>query len=299
MSDIAAECRQATAPRARANNAASEPKYQRVLDAFTEAIRRGDFKPGERIPAESALCAQLSMSLGTVQKALGKLVEMRTGGAQSAHRHVRCGPAARRHRSLGLSLSRCTDRRAADAVRASAERRGRSLARSRGVTCSARRSLRPGRSPVVDQERPAGVHERVLRIRARSRAARYADRGAAWLIGASLDGGPLQSPHAAHRTPHRLPRSSASTRARRCACPSGTIGTVWDVSDFSIARPGDPVPAAAAAARATGRSRSARAFGSYRADRPRVAARSAAGVCSQPRHPGFTPCRSWGWFSSS
>jgi GntR family transcriptional regulator len=61
--------------RARASKAANEPKYQRVLEALTDAIHRGEFKPGQRIPAESALCAQLSVSLGTVQKALGRLAE--------------------------------------------------------------------------------------------------------------------------------------------------------------------------------------------------------------------------------
>jgi GntR family transcriptional regulator len=61
--------------RTRASKAAAGPKYQLVLDALTDAIHVGEFKPGERIPAESALCAQLSVSLGTVQKALGKLAE--------------------------------------------------------------------------------------------------------------------------------------------------------------------------------------------------------------------------------
>lgn len=49
------------------------PKYVRVFDAFTEAIGRGHFKPGQRIPAETELCARLPVSLGTVQKALAKL----------------------------------------------------------------------------------------------------------------------------------------------------------------------------------------------------------------------------------
>ncbi len=49
------------------------PKYLRVFDAFTEAILLGEFKPGQRIPAETELCARLPVSLGTVQKAMGKL----------------------------------------------------------------------------------------------------------------------------------------------------------------------------------------------------------------------------------
>src|SRR5688572_27598013 len=61
--------------RAGGKNEAGEPKHVRVFEAFMDAIRRGDFKPGERIPAESTLCSQLSVSLGTLQKALGKLAD--------------------------------------------------------------------------------------------------------------------------------------------------------------------------------------------------------------------------------
>jgi DNA-binding GntR family transcriptional regulator len=60
---------------ARSSEDSSRPKYRRVLDALTDAIHSGEFKPGARIPAESELCAQLAVSLGTVQKALGKLAE--------------------------------------------------------------------------------------------------------------------------------------------------------------------------------------------------------------------------------
>jgi GntR family transcriptional regulator len=61
--------------RARGSGAPGGPKYLRVLDALTDAIHSGELGPGQRIPAESELCAQLSVSLGTVQKALGKLAE--------------------------------------------------------------------------------------------------------------------------------------------------------------------------------------------------------------------------------
>ena len=61
--------------RTRGSKEPDGPKYQRVLDALTDAIHSGELEPGQRLPSESALCAQLSLSLGTVQKALGMLAE--------------------------------------------------------------------------------------------------------------------------------------------------------------------------------------------------------------------------------
>ena len=49
------------------------PKYERLFDAFAEAIRSGRFEPGQRVPSETELTALLPVSLGTVQKALSKL----------------------------------------------------------------------------------------------------------------------------------------------------------------------------------------------------------------------------------
>lgn len=53
--------------------ASRSPKYLRVYDAFSKAIRSGKFKPGERVPSETELTRRLPVSLGTVQKALTKL----------------------------------------------------------------------------------------------------------------------------------------------------------------------------------------------------------------------------------
>lgn len=50
------------------------PKYLRVFEAFATGIRTGLFKPGERVPTETELTKRLPVSLGTVQKALAKLV---------------------------------------------------------------------------------------------------------------------------------------------------------------------------------------------------------------------------------
>lgn len=50
------------------------PKYLRLFEAFAKGIRSGFFKPGERVPTETELTKRLPVSLGTVQKALAKLV---------------------------------------------------------------------------------------------------------------------------------------------------------------------------------------------------------------------------------
>lgn len=51
------------------------PKYQRLAEAFSEGVLSGRFKPGERVPTETTLADQLPVSVGTVQKALARLVQ--------------------------------------------------------------------------------------------------------------------------------------------------------------------------------------------------------------------------------
>jgi GntR family transcriptional regulator len=49
------------------------PKYRRVADAMVEGIRRGVWRPGDRLPAEEELTELTPFSLGTVQRALNDL----------------------------------------------------------------------------------------------------------------------------------------------------------------------------------------------------------------------------------
>lgn len=53
----------------------ARPKYRRLADALLREIERGVWKPGDRLPSESALAASSEASLGTVQKALNHLAE--------------------------------------------------------------------------------------------------------------------------------------------------------------------------------------------------------------------------------
>jgi GntR family transcriptional regulator len=53
----------------------NRPKYQRLADVLVEAIRRGIWRPGDRLPAEEDLAELTPFSLGTVQRALRDLSE--------------------------------------------------------------------------------------------------------------------------------------------------------------------------------------------------------------------------------
>ncbi len=50
------------------------PLYAQVRDLVIERIHRGEWKPGEPIPSEIRLARDLSVSQGTVRKAIGELV---------------------------------------------------------------------------------------------------------------------------------------------------------------------------------------------------------------------------------
>jgi GntR family transcriptional regulator len=51
------------------------PKYVALRDAIVDAVTSGDWRPGTRLPAESAWSGALSLSLGTIQRALRLLAD--------------------------------------------------------------------------------------------------------------------------------------------------------------------------------------------------------------------------------
>ena len=51
------------------------PKYILLSDGISGAVDNGDLKPGDQLPGEYDLAAALPASLGTIQKALSRLVE--------------------------------------------------------------------------------------------------------------------------------------------------------------------------------------------------------------------------------
>lgn len=51
------------------------PLYQRLSDAFTARIARGEWRPGAAIPPEADLASEYGVALGTVRKAIEGLVQ--------------------------------------------------------------------------------------------------------------------------------------------------------------------------------------------------------------------------------
>ncbi|MGV3655476.1 MAG: GntR family transcriptional regulator [Noviherbaspirillum sp.] len=49
------------------------PLYKEVKRKITESMRDGEWKPGETIPSEKALCARFGVSIGTLRKAVDEL----------------------------------------------------------------------------------------------------------------------------------------------------------------------------------------------------------------------------------
>ncbi|HAZ53830.1 MAG TPA: transcriptional regulator, partial [Franconibacter helveticus] len=54
---------------------AQKPMYRQIADAIGHQIERGELKPGDALPTESALQAQFGVSRVTVRKALKQLTE--------------------------------------------------------------------------------------------------------------------------------------------------------------------------------------------------------------------------------
>ena len=52
-----------------------QPKYMQLADHISHMIETGEWKPGDRLPSEAEMAKSLPTSLGTIQKALGRLAE--------------------------------------------------------------------------------------------------------------------------------------------------------------------------------------------------------------------------------
>lgn len=216
----------------RSRAAADGPKYLRVFDAIAQAIRAGEFKPGDRIPAESALCARLPVSLGTVQKALAKLAE---AGIVIRNRRTGTFVADRRSQASEAWVYRFRDPSTGELqlpfvrVLAAAEDRTRGPWRH---LFGQQRAVRVDRLLWVENEPPA-----------------FTSVYFAWQHGCTLLNVPVEDLHGSSvhrvmverfslptiRVEHRIScRPLTPEACQRLRLDPGTLGTVWDVSDYSF-----------------------------------------------------------------
>ena len=54
-----------------------KPLYRQIADRIREQIARGELKPGDALPTESALQTEFGVSRVTVRQALRQLVDLR------------------------------------------------------------------------------------------------------------------------------------------------------------------------------------------------------------------------------
>lgn len=208
------------------------PKYQQVLAAFTDAISRGDFKPGERLPSESELCAQLPVSLGTVQKAMGRLA---ASGLIVRNRRTGTFIADRRSQASEAFVYRFRDPETGEM------------------------QLPFVRVLAVEEDRTEGAWRQLLKVQRMVRLDRllwvandppaFTSVYFAWQHGKQLLNVAVEELHGSSthrvmadkfnlptlRVEHRIGARALSAPA--CAelrLKAGTVGIVWDVSDFSI-----------------------------------------------------------------
>ncbi len=208
------------------------PKYRCVVDAFEKGIRNGRFKPGERVPAETELTERLPVSLGTLQKALTKLAER---GLVVRNRKTGTFIADRRSRAAEVWVYRfkdpATGRDMLPFVRvlevAVDDTPGPWLDALRVERC-----VRIDRLVWVDQDPPA-----------------LSSVYFTYEHGKVLLGLPLEELHgsSSHRVliehfdlptlrmEHRVGCRELTDKAcKYLLVPHGTVGTVWDVMDYSL-----------------------------------------------------------------
>lgn len=231
MTDISLKKLEALMARA-GRGADSGPKYSQLFDAFTEAIRRGDFKPGQRIPAESELCSRLPVSLGTLQKALGKLAAT---GLIVRNRRTGTFVADRTSQASEAFVYRFRDpttgRTHLPFVRVLAVEEDRSRGPWRTLL-KVERCIRLDRLLWIENEPPA-----------------FTSVYFTFEHGKALLDVPLEELHGSSthrvmvdqfnlptlRIEHRVGcRPLAPQACRHLRIASGTVGTVWDVSDYSF-----------------------------------------------------------------
>jgi GntR family transcriptional regulator len=218
---------------ARAGKEGGGPKYARVLEALTAAIHSGELEPGQRLPAETVLSAQLSVSLGTVQKALGKLA---ASGLVVRNRRTGTFVADRRSQASEAWVYRFRDPRSGELQMPFVRVLKVALDNSRGPwrdLLGAQSCVRVDRLLWIENDPPAFTsvyfaheHGRVL-----------LDVPVEELHGSSTHRLMVEQFNLPTlRVEHRIGcRKLSNDACRWLHVPKGSLGTVWDVRDFSMA----------------------------------------------------------------
>jgi DNA-binding GntR family transcriptional regulator len=229
MSEIALETLEALFTR---NTETGGPKYLHVFDAFAEGIRTGRFKPGQRIPSETTLCESLPVSIGTIQKAMSKLA---TNGLVVRNRKSGTYVADRTSQATEAFVFRFRDPSNGQLLLPFV----RALNVAEDTTAGPWRDafgahgcVRLDRLLWVDQDPPA-----------------FASVYFAFEHGKELLDVPIEQLHGSSthrilldkfklptlRLEHRIGcRALSSEACRHLLVPERSIGTVWDVCDFSV-----------------------------------------------------------------
>ena len=208
------------------------PKHRRVFDAFEKCIRAGHFKPGERVPAETALTERLPVSLGTLQKAMSKLAER---GLVIRSRKTGTFIADRRSQVSEVYVYRYKDSDTGKILMPFTRVLNVAADDSPGPWCVAlksKRCVRIDRLVWVDQDPPA-----------------FSSVYLSHKHGVDLLDMPIEELHGSSchrvliekfnlptlRMEHRVGcRALTEDACRHLMIPAGSLGLVWDVTDYSF-----------------------------------------------------------------
>ena len=208
------------------------PKYLRVFDAFSNGIRSGLFKPGERVPSETELTKRLPVSLGTVQKALTKLA---ASGMVVRNRKTGTYIADRRSQVDEVFVYRFTDPDTGCAMLPFVRVLSVAVDDSNGPwreALKADRCVRIDRLVWFDQHPPA--YSSVFFSHEHGKV--FLDMPMEEIHGASSHRLLIEHYNLPTlRMEHRVGcRTLSDVACEHLMVPSGSIGIVWDIGDFSF-----------------------------------------------------------------
>lgn len=208
------------------------PKYQRLVEAFSACVLSGRFKPGQRVPTETTLAEQLPVSIGTVQKALARLVQH---GLVVRHRRTGTFIAERRTQVNEVFVYRHKDPKTGELMLPFVRTIAVSLDESAGPWQEAlgvTRCVRVDRLVWFDQQPPAFSSV----FFTFEHGHMYLDQPLEALNGSSLHRMLIEQFNLPTlRMEHSISCRTLHDRAcQHLMLPAGTLGMVWDIRDYSI-----------------------------------------------------------------